>query len=369
MAEASETPPENPADRAAEARVRRVTRLLAAAVVLALAWYVGSDRLTPSTSAARVSGYVVPVVPEVSGVVAAVHVDVNQRVERGDVLVEIDTESYALAVESAEAELARAGESIGADTSGVAAAEARVSKARAELLAARRDGQRMITLYGAGVASQFRADNAKSRIEKAEAALEGAQAELSVARSQLGSDGDSNPRIRTARAALAEARLDLERATLRAPSDGGVTNVRVEVGQFAGTGSPLMTFISSSEVWVEAYLRENSLGNVKPGDPVEIVLDVAPGRVFQGVVASTGFGVDWGNAADPGKLPSISNPSDWLREPQRFPVVIHFADDESIGLRREGGQADVIVYTEDAWLLRGLGWLWIRVTSWLSYLY
>jgi multidrug resistance efflux pump len=119
---------------------------------------------------------------------------------------------------------------------------------------------------------------------------------------------------------------------------------------------------------VEAYLRENALGNVKPGDEADLVLDIAPGRVFRGVVASTGLGVDWGRATKAGSLPQISNPSDWLREPQRFPVVIRFADDEAKGLRREGGQADVIIYTQGSRALRPLGWLWIRVTSLLSYL-
>ena len=356
------------ADAAAQARVQRVTRVVGVLLLLALLWYVAADRLTPYTSVARVSGYVLPIVPEISGTVTAVNVELNQLVARGDVLIQIDPEDHALAVESAEAELARAGEAIGADTGSVAAAQARVGKARAELLAARRDERRVSGLLKAGVTSQFRADNAKSRVEKGEAEFDAAEAELEVARSQLGSAGSSNPRIRTAAAELAQARLDLANATLTAPTDGGVTNVRVQIGQFASQGKPLMTFISSSDVWVEAYLRENALGNVKPGDEADLVLDIAPGRVFRGVVASTGLGVDWGRATKAGSLPQISNPSDWLREPQRFPVVIRFADDEAKGLRREGGQADVIIYTRGSSALRPIGWLWIRVTSLLSYL-
>ena len=300
---------------AAEARVRRLTRTVGVLVVLALLWYLAADRLTPSTSVARVSGYVVPIVPELSGTVTSVKVELNQIVAAGDVLVQIDPEDFELQVERAEAELARAGEAIGADTGGVAVAEARVSKARAGLLAARRDSKRVIALAQAGVASEFRADNARSRVEKAEAEFQAAQAELDVARSQLGSEGSANPRIRSATVELAQARLDLSNATLRAPTDGGVTNVRVEVGQYASSGQPLMTFISSSDVWVEAYLRENAIGNVKAGNEAEIVLDVAPGRVFRGVVVSTGLGVDWGRATQAGRLPQISNPSDWLREP------------------------------------------------------
>ena len=366
--DANETAREEREAATAEARVRRVTRSVLALLALALLWYLVADRLTPSTSVARVSGYVVPIVPEVSGTVTAVNVDLNQLVDAGVILVQIDPEPYALQVERAEAELARAGEEIGADTGGVAVAEARIAKARAGLLAARRDMKRIETLTEAGVSSQFRADNARSRVEKTQAEFEAALAELEVARRQLGGAGSANPRIRTATADLAQARLDLSQTTLRAPTDGGVTNVRVEVGQFANRGEPLMTFISSSDVWVEAYLRENALGNVAAGNPAEIALDVAPGRVFRGVVANTGLGVDWGHATQAGRLPQISSPSDWLREPQRFPVVILFTDDEARGLRREGGQADVIIYTEGSTLLRPLGWLWIRISSVLSYL-
>ncbi len=353
----------------AERRISRITRVAGVIVLLLLVWYLAADRCTPSTSTARVSGYVVPVVPEVSGHVTAVNVGLNQRVAEGDVLVSIDEELFALEVEKAEAELARAGEDIGADTGGVAAAAARVEKAKAELAAGRRDKERIDELARLEVASQFRADNAKTRVERAVADLEAAEADLATAREKLGATGGDNARIRSATAELAKARRNLELATLRAPTDGGVTNVRVEVGRFAQAGRPLMTFISSADVWVEAYLRENSLGHIQPGDRVDIVLDVAPGRVFEGRVVSTGFGVDWGRATDAGTLPSISNPSDWLREPQRFPVVIHFTDDATVGLRREGGQADVIIYTERAGLLRPLGKLWIRAMSLLSYLY
>ena len=150
---------------AADARVRQVTRTLAVLLVLALLWYLAADRLTPSTSVARVSGYVVPIVPELSGTVTSVKVELNQIVAAGDVLVQIDPEDFELQVERAEAELARAGEAIGADTGGVAVAEARVAKARAGLLAARRDSKRVIALAQAGVASEFRADNARSRVE------------------------------------------------------------------------------------------------------------------------------------------------------------------------------------------------------------
>ena len=63
----------------ADARVRRVTRSVIVLLVLALLWYLAADRLTPSTSVARVSGYVVPIVPELSGTVTSVKVELNQN--------------------------------------------------------------------------------------------------------------------------------------------------------------------------------------------------------------------------------------------------------------------------------------------------
>jgi len=114
-------------------------------------------------------------------------------------------------------------------------------------------------------------------------------------------------------------------------------------------------------------MRENSIGNVKPGDEVDILLDVAPGRIFKGEVASIGYGV--GETDEEGELYEIQSTSGWLRDSQRFPVIIHFSDDTAKGYRRYGGQADVVIYTGDHWVLNSLGWMLIRLNSYLSYIY
>ena len=53
-----------------------------------------------------------------------------------------------------------------------------------------------------------------------------------------------------------------------------------------------MTFVSFTDVWIQANIRENSIGNIEPGDPVEIAPDMAPGEVFQGKVFSRGFALN-----------------------------------------------------------------------------
>jgi len=130
-----------------------------------------------------------------------------------------------------------------------------------------------------------------------------------------------------------------------------------------------MTFIASEQVWVRADLTENNLGNVKAGDRVELTFDVQPGRVFKGRVRDTGFGVQVETNAL-GTLPTIENDRSWLRDAQRFPVVVEFdvADLGKLGLR-VGSQATVIVYTGENWLFNLLGKMYIRLHALLSYAY
>ena len=149
-------------------------------------------------------------------------------------------------------------------------------------------------------------------------------------------------------------------------------SLKADVGQFAGAGNPTMTLIAMHDVWISAEFTENNLGHLAVGSPVEIVLDSLPGMVVQGKVRSIGLGVSSTKSAPAGNLPTIQNNRDWLRQTQRFPVVISF-DKDQIGLvyqqLRIGGQADVIAYADDNPLLKFLGEAYIRFLSWLSYAY
>jgi multidrug resistance efflux pump len=100
--------------KAAKDPVRRWTFIILAMVVLLLAWYLVSDRHTPYTSQARVHALVVPIAPEVSGTVMSVEVGNNQIVKAGQALFQIDPERYQLAVQTAEADLQTARQSMGA---------------------------------------------------------------------------------------------------------------------------------------------------------------------------------------------------------------------------------------------------------------
>lgn len=345
-------------------------RLIVLALVILVA-YLFFDRLTPYSSQARVHALVVPVAAEVSGIVVEVGVNTNQRVKAGDLLFRIDATQYELAVAGAEASLDAARESVGGAEAGIPAAEANVRAAQASRLKASQDAVRLrrIKEQDPGAISDRRVEAAEASLDVAEEQLEAAKANLEQARASLGRAGEENSRVLQANAALEQARVNLARTEVRAPTDGVVTDVRVDRGNFAGAGAPQMTFVSTEDVWIQADLTENNLGNVDAGDRAGVIFDVYPGRVFGGRIRELSFGVAV-DSAPLGSLPTVDNNRQWLRDAQRFPVVVDFdMTSEDLQRLRVGAQASVIVYTNDNFLLRLLGGLYLRVASLLSYAY
>src|SRR5262249_35481048 len=168
--------------------------------------------------------------------------------------------------------------SIGASTAGVDAAQAQLVEEIAQRGNVREQAARVFELVRLGVYPRARADHARSQLGEAEARVQRAQAALEQARQELGPQGADNPQIREASASLEQARLDLTRTTLRAPGDGVVSNLQLNIGQFAAAGQPALTFLDARLVWLQAFLRENSLEYIRPGTQAERVLDVLPGR-------------------------------------------------------------------------------------------
>ena len=126
--------------------------------------------------------------------------------------------------------------------------------------------------------------------------------------------------------------------------------------------------ITIRDIWIQADFTENNLGHIEPGDRVEIVFDSLPGNVIAGRVRGTGFGVSV-DSAPLGSLPTVDNNRQWLRDAQRFPVLVEFSmQDRGDRLNiRVGSQASVIVYTGGNWLFNFVGKVYIRVASLLTY--
>ena len=122
-------------------------------------------------------------------------------------------------------------------------------------------------------------------------------------------------------------------------------------------------------MWLQAFLRENSLEYLTPGTRAEVVLDVLPGRVLPARVESIGWGVGEGDMDSTTGLPKTRQGSGgWLAAAQRFPVQLAF---ETAGGPPRGtrynARASVILYTGEHPIANALAWLWIRLIAVLTY--
>ena len=368
----TEMSPAAAAKKAPANPLRRIILVVLALLLTLFVYHVLSDRFTPYSSQARVETFLTQVAPEVAGDVLEVDVKDNSAVTKGQLLFRIDPEPYELAVRSAEANLAVALQGADVSVADVASARAQVNKQRVDLSANQVLNKIVTDLVHENALARTQEIRSTSEVGKTQADLARAQADLQRARANLGEPGMRNPKVRQALAALDQARLDLKNTRVVAPANGTVTNLRLATGQYVAPGQPLLSFLESGPRWISADLRENQLGNVKPGQDVTVALDIRPGKLFRGTVHSIGWGISQGDEAPNGQLATVQAPQGWIRQPQRFPVriLLRPSDDEDskFDAGRSGAQANVIIFTSDRSLLNPIGRLWIKVITLLSYL-
>jgi multidrug resistance efflux pump len=346
-----------------------ITRIVLVIVLFIFAWYVLSDRNTPYTDQARITELILPITPRVSGYLTQVNTSLHSNVSYNDVLFQIDTIPFILGINQAAANVDNVVQQMGAQGATIKATASSVGVSKAQLDRSQRNYDRIqrIIEKNPGAVSQADIDRVETSLEQSKEKLESSEANLEKAKKQLGVVGPENPQLRLAIAELEKAQLELSFTYIYAPGNGFIESFNIDKGYYSQAGQALATLVSKEEIWIQADFRENNLANIQAGDEVEFALDVAPGRIFNGTVRSLGYGVSSGGDNNRGDLPTVNNPQGWLRQPQRFPVIIRIDDEEALTLRRSGGQADVIIYTGSNPILNLIGWFQIRISSWLSY--
>ncbi|HEY6644062.1 HlyD family secretion protein [Povalibacter sp.] len=371
--DASEPASDAPAKPARDP-VKTVTLGVLITLATLFIYHVVSDGITPYTSQGNIEVFLVQIAPRVTGQVIEVGARDNEHVKKGQILYRIDPEPFEIAVRAAEANLALAAQGVSVSTADVRSMEATLAKQKTDLEATQVLSDIVFGLTREKALSESDSIKAQAEIDKSKADVARGEAELERARQQLGPVGKDNPKMQQARVALEQARLDLQYATVIAPADGVITNLRLSVGQFVSRGQPGLSFIDSDSVWLTAYLRENQLRNVAPGNEARVAFDFQPGRVFSGRVESVGWGIAKGGEAPAGTLPEVQSDKGWVRDPQRFPVRIALVREGNAVLDdlplRNGAQANVLILTDpDSWLLNPLGRAWLRIISLLRYIY
>jgi len=348
--------------------IKKVTLIVLIVTVIFFIWYVSSDRHTPYTDQARIQGLITPVSPRVSGFVTDVNIKLHSKVKAGEMLFQLDKRPFEIAIQIAEAEIDNTTQSVAASSASVKSSAGKLGVAKAQLDRAQRNWDRVqkVMKENEGALSEADKDQSETALLQALEQVASAEASLERAKQSLGESGPDNPKIRRAIQKLEKAQLDLEFSTIIAPTDGVIESFDVDLGYYANAGQPITTLISSTDVWIQANLKENNLSKMKIDNEVEFVLDIAPGKIFKGRVRSLGFGVAT-DQTNKGGLPTISEKKGWLQDPQRFPVIISCDDPNVRDLYRLGGQVDVVVYTGNNFILNGIAGFRLKLISLLSY--
>ena len=375
MEKANDASPDDPVNNleqdskeADKTSIKKITLIVLSIAVVFFLWYVSADRYTPYTDQGRIHGLITPVSPRVSGFVTKINIKLHSQVKAGDTLFQLDMRPFEIAVLKAEAGIDNAVQSMAASSASVKSSAGRLGVAKAQLDRAQRNWERVQKVMKENVGALSAADKDQSETAYLQAVEQVASAEASLERAKqnLGVDGPDNPNIITAVQTLEQAKLDLEFATIIAPTDGFIESFEIDLGYYASAGQPITTLVSTSDVWIQANMKENNLSKMELEDKVEFILDIAPGEVFKGKVRSMGFGVAT-DETNKGGLPTVSDKKGWLQDPQRFPVIISSNNPELVDLYRLGGQVDVVVYTGNNFILNSIAKFKIRLISYLSY--
>lgn len=328
-----------------------------------LVWRYYSVRET--TDDAQIDGHLAPFSARVSGIVTAVNVNDNQRVNAGDILVQLDPKDYEVALEKAKADLqdaiataqgaktsvpitnittggnidaARA--SLAAAQKDVEAANARVNEAKANYDKVAKDLERARMLvekdeisrqqYDAAVANEAAA---RATVDASQATLSASQSHVSQARAAVQTSltapqqvlvsrtrlGSAEAMVQQKQSVIDQAQLNLGYTSVRAPANGVVSNKSVEVGQVVQPGQPLASLIDIDDVWVTANFKEDQLRKMKVGQKVKIHVD-AYDRDYDGHVDSFAGA----SGARFSLLPPENATGNYVKVVQRLPVKIVF---------------------------------------------
>ena len=277
-------------------------------------------RNTQSTDDAYVSGNVVQITPQIAGTVVSIAADDTQFVNAGQTLVQLDPADARIALEQAEAKLAKTVRDVRGLFATTAQLDATVNMRRADVAKAMQDLERRERLASAGAVSGEELQHAHNALTSAKAALIASQQQLAADQARTDrTTVASHPDVLAAAAQVHDAYLDVARTQLPAPVSGYVAKRSVQLGQRVAPGTPLMAIVPLDQVWVDANFKEPQLAAMRVGQPVTLKADLYGNSVrYHGTV--TGFGAGTGSAFS--LLPAQNATGNWIKIVQRVPVRI-----------------------------------------------
>ncbi|WP_042336226.1 HlyD family secretion protein [Bradyrhizobium sp. DOA9] len=315
----------------------------AVALLAAASWY-GWDywtvgRFTVSTDDAYVKADNTTIAPKISGYLNQVLAADNQHVKAGQVLARIDDRDFKVALDQAKADVAASAAAVASkhaqldvQQSVIEAAEATLDVDMAARVFTAQENKRYTDLAATGYGSLQNAQNAEARDKAALASTERDKANLASARGQVellkAELAQAVAADARAKALQRQAELNLSYTTITAPIDGIVGNRTLRVGQYVQAGTQLMSLVPSNGAYVIGNFKETQLGQVRAGQPVDIEVDMFPGKAVQGHVDSLAPA----SGQEFALLPPDNATGNFTKIVQRIPVKI-LLDSDAAGLR------------------------------------
>ena len=312
------------------------------ALVLAIGgyMYITSGRFA-STDNAYVEADRVTIAPQVSGRVVEVDVRENQPVKKGDVLFRIDQEPLQIAAARMQAQVESVKSLLDAARSGYRSAQADIRSSSADLKYKEQQFDRMKELRGRGLVSQQQLDDASNNLAAAKAKQDSNNAAVNKAEGLLGGLPDTPDEqlagYKLALAQLAQTKLDLEHATVRAPMDGVIGKTTLQPGDFLAVGQAAMPLVANT-LWVDANFKETDLTHVAVGQNATIEVDTFPGKKWQARVAS----ISPASGAEFSLLPAQNATGNWVKIVQRIPVRLTLEEPNHDGMILRAGMSTVV---------------------------
>jgi len=295
------------------------------AVCVGLYLYAAGGRYV-STDNAYVKANVIIISPEISGRVTSVLVVDNQAVEADDVLLQLDSSPLEITLNRARAQMAVIRtelESLRADY-GETVVQAQQAEDKVRYLDKRYKRQRK--LLKQGLSSEEKHDEAKHDLQVARREVQIIQQRVQRVLAQLAGNEvlpvDQHPRYLTAQTTYDQAAIDLKATTIRAPASGIVSNMKLQVGEYAQAGKPIFSLIENQPIWVEANLKETQLTHILPGQQATIVADAYPDKIWESVISS----IAPATGAEFSILPPQNASGNWVKVVQRIPINLVITD-------------------------------------------
>ncbi len=240
--------------------------------------------------------------PEVTGVVATI-AEAGTRVKAGDVLVQLNTDTFQRSVRDAQFALEQAevqrGSTASTQADSGASLQESIANAQRAIGNAERDVQTKLTdltlkqrLVNVGGESNEAVRLAQNDYDAAVATLEQAQLSLQTLQESQTYRSSSNEQtlrnsdlaIEAAKNSLEKAQEDLTKTTIVAPFDGVVSVVNVKTGSIVNTTTATLTMIDDSKIELPAQIDETQISQVQLGQTATVTLDALPGETFEGTV-------------------------------------------------------------------------------------